>query len=107
MADTDKDDLHPNLLSRCCTARVLVVEKKGRTDHVCTKCGLVYESYVLAGAKTWPPNDVLKIIGVTREEWDDMAERIGRENLPMDWVIETAMKKVSRRRRDELARGQW
>ncbi len=54
--------------------------------------------------KPWPPDDVLRLVGMTREEWDDMAAGMARENIPWDWLVESAVRKALRRRRDELAR---
>ncbi len=57
-------------------------------------------------AKRWPPESVLELVGLTRDEWDDMEAAIGRENLPFGLVVEAALGKALRRRRDELAREQ-
>jgi len=52
----------------------------------------------------WPPDSVLLMVGMTREEWNQMAEVIERKNLPWDWLIESAAKRIARRRQDELAK---
>ena len=57
-------------------------------------------------AKRWPPESVLELVGLTRDEWDDMEAAIGRENLPFGLVVDAALGKALRRRRDELAREQ-
>ena len=54
--------------------------------------------------RPWPPEAVLALVGMTREEWDQMSEAIERENLPWDWLIESAAKRIAKRRMDELAR---
>ena len=50
----------------------------------------------------WPPDSVLSMIGMTREEWNRMAEIIERKHIPWDWLIESAAKKIARRRQGEL-----
>ncbi len=56
----------------------------------------------MADAKApWPPDEVLRLVGLSREEWDTMEEAIGRENLPLDWVLESALRKSVRRRREQ------
>ena len=54
--------------------------------------------------KPWPPDSVLLMVGMTREEWNQMAEAITRENLPWNWLVESAAKRIIRRRQDDLAR---
>ncbi|KKL95310.1 hypothetical protein LCGC14_1855980, partial [marine sediment metagenome] len=86
MVDIDKEeeDLHPSKLSRCCTARVRVVVHGPHdryTDYICTKCDELCVRYTLTGGANdpWPPDSVLTMVGMTREEWNRMAEGIERD----------------------------
>ena len=54
--------------------------------------------------RPWPPDSVLLMVGMTRQEWGQMSEAIERENIPWDWLIESAAKRIIRRKQDELAR---
>ena len=57
-------------------------------------------------AKRWPLESVLEMVGLTREEWDCLTEGVEADNLPVEMLFEIAMKKGTRRRRDESARRQ-
>ena len=93
MVDIDKDGLHPTYLSKCCTARVRVVEHGRHTDFICIKCDRLCVRYSLCGADSWPPDQLLEGMGVTREEWDDMQV----STLPRALAIEVMFKKAVRR----------
>ncbi len=109
MVDTDKDDLHPTELSRCCIARVRVVvhgPHDRHTDYICTKCERLCDRYTKVGgaADPWPPQSVLALVGMTREEWNRLTEGMERRHIPWDWLIESAAKRIIRRRQNELAK---
>jgi hypothetical protein len=52
----------------------------------------------------WPPDELLVAVGMNRREWDEMARFMGPGTIPVDWLIESAAKKIARRRQDDLAR---
>ena len=55
--------------------------------------------------KPYPPDDLLELVGLTREEWNKMAEEIQLDALKRDPVIMEALAaSVRRRAEDELHR---
>ncbi len=97
----NEDNLHPTVLSPCCTGRVRVVEKNGRTDFICVKCGFLFESYNQVTAQPYPPEEVLTLVGLTRDEWDKMSNDIEGNQSSRYPVILGMLMKVYRRRIEE------
>ena len=59
----------------------------------------------------WPPDELLELVGMTRDEWDRMAESIEQTtgnacNIPWDWLIESAVVRAARKRADERRKGE-
>ncbi len=57
------------------------------------------------GARPWPPDEVLALVGLTRAEWNDMERTILRDGLSYDLAVRRALIIGVIRRRNELAKG--
>ena len=51
--------------------------------------------------KPWPPTNVLELVGLTREEWDAMTERVEKEHQGTA-IMEVLQASVRRRALDDL-----
>ena len=60
-----------------------------------------HKEWVEQHKKPWPPDDVLILVGVTRDEWDKMSDDIQYDRLGRHPAIIHALMKAARRSVDE------